>query len=322
MRILIADNLEERTVEGLRGMGAEVEIEPSLSGAALAEAVGGRKPEVLVVRSTQVDAAAMEGGSLRLIVRAGAGVNNIDVQAASDRGIFVSNCPGKNAIAVAELAFGLMLAADRSIAQGAIDLREGRWNKKAHSGGRGLYGSTLGLIGMGQIGQEMVPRARAFGMSVVAHSRFLSPEVAAALQIGRAESIQDVARQADFISLHVPLVPETRGMADAAFIAEMKPGAVLVNTSRAEIVDEPALIAACREGRIRAGLDVMAGEPAAGAGEFSTPLAAVPGITLTHHIGASTLQAQLAVEDGVVRIIHAFRATGQAPNSVNVRRHE
>jgi D-3-phosphoglycerate dehydrogenase len=303
-------------------MGADADFQPHLSGEALAEAVAASAAEVLIVRSTQVPAEAMGGGSLRLIIRAGAGTNTIDVEAASERGILVSNCPGRNAIAVAELAFGLMLAADRSIAQGQIDLREGRWNKKAHSGGRGLFGSTLGLIGLGQIGQEMVPRAKAFGMNVVAHSRFLNPEVAAALQIGRAETPQAVAQEADFLSIHVPMAAETRGMVDAAFIAEMKPGAVLVNTSRAEVVDEAALIEACRAGRIKAGLDVMDGEPAFAEGAFQTPLAGVPGIVLSHHIGASTQQAQLAIADEVVRIVHAFRATGQAPNTVNVRRRE
>lgn len=320
MRVLVADALEKRAIDGLTGIGAEVFLEPDAAGPTLREAVDRHQPQVLVVRSTKVEADALEASPLRLVIRAGAGTNTIDVATASSNGILVANCPGKNAIAVAELAFGLMLAVDRSIPQCAIDLREGKWNKKQHSKGGGLYGATLGLIGMGQIGQEVAPRARAFGMNVVAYSRFLGPEVAAALQIGRAENWQDAARQADFLSLHVPLVPETRGMVNDEFIELMKPGAVLINTSRSEVVDQDALVRACRSGRIRAGLDVMDGEPSFGQGEFRTELADVPGIVCTHHIGASTRQAQEAIADEVVRIVHAFRATGQAPNTVNVAR--
>src|SRR6185369_7888509 len=160
------------------------------------------------VRSTKVTAPMLESGRLSLIVRAGAGYNTIDVKVASARGIYVSNCPGKNSIAVAELAFALIAALDRRIADNVIQLREGKWNKKEFSKARGLYGRTLGLVGLGKIGQEMIPRAKAFGMPVVAWSRSLTPQKAEALGVARMDSPLDVARAADVVSVHVALKPD------------------------------------------------------------------------------------------------------------------
>src|SRR5207248_2193519 len=174
-------------------------------------------PDILVVRGTKVTESMLEAGPVKLVVRAGAGYNTIDVSAASKRGIYVSNCPGKNSIAVAELAFALILALDRRVADNVIALRAGVWNKTEFSKARGLFGRTLGLIGVGQIGREMIPRAQALGLTVIAWSRSLTEEMATELGIQRRESIGDVARDADIVSVHLPLTKETRSMVGKDF---------------------------------------------------------------------------------------------------------
>src|SRR5207249_735728 len=160
----------------------------------------------------QVTRAMLQAGRLSLVVRAGAGYNTIDVESASERGIYIANCPGKNSIAVAELAFGLLLSLDRQIVDNSVDLKRGVWNKKEYSKARGLFGRKLGLIGVGGIGREMIPRARAFGMPVIAWSRSLTPEKADALQIDCRETAIAVAREVDAVSVHVALKPETKGL--------------------------------------------------------------------------------------------------------------
>src|SRR5580700_7292335 len=203
MHVLIADKFEPAGVDGLKAAGCEVTYQPGLKDDALAEAVGRMGPDILVVRSTKVTEAILAAGALKLVVRAGAGYNTIDVAAASRRGIYVSNCPGKNSVAVAELAFALMLALDRRIADNVILLRQGQWNKAEFSKARGLFGRTLGLIGVGRIGREMVPRAKAFGMPVVAWSRSLTPEAARELGVEHRTSPVAVAKAADIVSVHV-----------------------------------------------------------------------------------------------------------------------
>jgi D-3-phosphoglycerate dehydrogenase len=319
MKILVADKFEEAGLEGLRALGAEVLYAPDLHDGTLTTRVEELRPQVLVVRSTQVQAPMMQSGSLGLIVRAGAGVNTIDVETANKRGILVANCPGKNSQAVAELAFGLMLAIDRRIPDNVIQLRQGKWNKKRFSKAKGLCGRTLGLIGMGKIGQEMVPRAKAFGMNVVAQSRWMTPDVAAALNIGRAQSLVEIAALSDVVSVHVSLTPETRGMLGEEFFSRMKPGATFINTSRAEVVVQDAMLKALDEGRIFAGLDVFEGEPSTGEAQYEGPLKDHANVYCTHHIGASTDQAQEAIAHETVRIVREFMQTGIAPNVVNVR---
>src|SRR6185436_19824557 len=159
MKVLVADAFEQSGIDALTAAGCEVLYQPALADAALADALRTTSADVLVVRSTKVTEAMLDAGGLSLIVRAGAGYNTIDVKAASARGIYVSNCPGKNSIAVAELAFGLLLALDRRIADNVADLRAGKWNKKEYSQAHGLYGKTIGIIGLGQIGRELIPRA-------------------------------------------------------------------------------------------------------------------------------------------------------------------
>src|SRR5678815_350271 len=199
MKVLIADKFEQSGRDGLQALGCEISFQPDLKDDALVEAIWQTAPDVLVVRGTKVTEPMLEAGPVQLVVRAGAGYNTIDVAAASRRGIYVSNCPGKNSIAVAELAFALILALDRRIADNVIALRAGQWNKKEFSKARGLFGRTLGLVGLGKIGQEMIPRARAFGMPVIAWSRSLTPERAEELDVEYKVSPQEVARSSDIV---------------------------------------------------------------------------------------------------------------------------
>lgn len=320
MKVLVADKFEESGRSSLQRIGCEVLYHPDAKDDALADAIRETGAEVLVVRSSKVTRAMLEAGGLALVIRAGAGYNTIDVEAASERGISVANCPGKNSVAVAELAFALLLALDRRIPDNVADLRKGVWNKKEYSKARGLFGSTLGLIGVGGIGREMIPRARAFGMPVVAWSRSLTTERAREIGVERKETPEEVARTADAVSVHVALKPETKGLIGAAFFAAMKPGAFFLNTSRAEVVDEAALAKAVSERGIRAGLDVFAAEPAGGSGSFPGGLFGDHRVIGTHHIGASTDQAQEAISAETVRIVREYMETGRAPNVVNLAR--
>src|SRR5437667_4478653 len=320
MKILIADKFEQSGRDGLQALGCEISFQPDLKDASLVTAIKDSGADVLVVRSTEVSEKALDAGSLKLVVRAGAGYNTIDVAAASRRGIYISNCPGKNSIAVAELAFALILALDRHIADNVIALRRGEWNKKEFSKARGLFGRTLGLVGVGKIGQEMIPRARAFGMPVVVWSRSLTDEKAAVLGVERRDSPLDVAREADVVSVHVALKSDTRMLIGPDFFQAMKGGAYFINTSRGEVVDQSALVEAIHSKGIRAGLDVFAIEPTSAVAEFTDPIAKEASVYGTHHIGASTDQAQEAIAAETVHIIQSFKETGQVPNVVNLAR--
>jgi D-3-phosphoglycerate dehydrogenase len=302
----------------------------------LTQAIASTAADVLVVRGTRVTAPMLDAGRLSLIVRAGAGYNTIDVAGASTRGIYVSNCPGKNAIAVAELAFALILAVDRRIPDNVAELRAGTWNKKQFSKAQGLFGRTLALLGVGAIGQEMIRRAAGFGMNVVIWSRRfdgldrplseleareLGVEPALrTIAINLAPTPADAAARGDVVSLHVALSPDTKQLVNAALLARMKPGAMLINTARGEVVDSAALAAAVKERGLRVGLDVYANEPAAATAPFSDALAALPGVYGTHHIGASTDQAQEAIAAETVRIVRSYKETGRVPNVVNLAR--
>jgi D-3-phosphoglycerate dehydrogenase len=320
MKVLVADKFEQSGRDGLQALGCDVSYQPDLKDEALATAIADVSPDVLIVRGTKVTEPMLAAGPIKLVVRAGAGYNTIDVAAASKRGIYVSNCPGKNSIAVAELAFALILALDRRIVDNVVALRRGEWNKKEFSKARGLFGRTLGLIGVGKIGQEMISRAAAFGMPVVAWSRSLTPERAADLGITYKESPKAVAAEADVVSLHLALNSETRNLIDAEFFNAMREGAYLINTARGEVVDQQALVNAMKTRGIRAGLDVYAAEPTSATGEFSDDIGKAEGLYGTHHIGASTDQAQEAIAAETVRIIRQFKETGQVPNVVNLAR--
>jgi len=319
MKILVADAFEKSGLDGLAALGCEVLYEPKLEGAALGARLAETGAEVLVVRGTKVGAPEIEAASgLALIVRAGAGVNTIDIRAASARAIAVSNCPGKNAIAVAELTWGLILALDRRIVEQTNDLKAGIWNKALYGKARGLAGRTLGVVGLGAIGLEVVARAKAFGMPVVAWSRSLDDDRASRLGVARADSVHALAAASDVVTVHCALTKETKGMLDAKFFEAMKPGAFFVNTSRGDVVDQPALEAAIAEKGLRAGLDVFAKEPAGGTGAFEDGIARLPAVIGTHHVGASTEQAQNAIAEETVRIVAAFASTGDVPNAVNL----
>ena len=336
MKVLIADKFEKSGIDGLKAAGCEVVSDPDLKDEALREAIGTSSADVLVVRSTKVTAAMLDAGRLSLIVRAGAGYNTIDVAAASRRGIYVSNCPGKNAIAVAELAFALILALDRRVPDNVAELRAGQWNKKEYSKAQGLFGRTLGLLGVGSIGQEMIRRAAGFGLDVVLWSRRFAGErrpiteqearelgIESALRqvaIELEPTPEDVAARADVLSIHLALGPETKGLVNAQLLQRLPAGAILINTARGEVVDAAAVADAVRDRGLRVGLDVFANEPAGATGAFADPLLAQPGVYGTHHIGASTEQAQEAIAAETVRIITTYKETGRVPNVVNLAR--
>jgi D-3-phosphoglycerate dehydrogenase len=320
MKVLVADKFEQSGRDGLQAIGCDVSYQPDLKDDALVNAIAETAPDVLVVRGTKVTDPMLAAGPIKLIVRAGAGYNTIDVASASKRGIYVSNCPGKNSIAVAELAFALILALDRRVVDNAVALRRGEWNKKEFSKARGLFGRTLGLIGVGKIGQEMIARAQAFGMPVIAWSRSLTPLRAAELEITHMESPQAVAAAADVVSVHLALNNETRNLINADFFNAMREGAYFINTARGEVVDQQALANAIKTRGIRAGLDVYAAEPTSAVGEFNDEIVKEEGLYGTHHIGASTDQAQEAIAAETVRIVKQFKETGQVPNVVNLAR--
>ncbi len=317
MKILIADKLSNSAVKALEQLGATVTVNPDASAQTLPGVIG--DAEVLVVRSTQVTAATIEAApALSLIIRAGAGVNTIDLAAANSRGIHVANCPGKNNDAVAELAIGLMIAADRRIVDATVELRAGAWNKKEYSKARGLKGRTLGIIGLGAIGKSVARRAHGLEMNVIAWSRSLTPAAAEELKIGWCATPCDVAAQADVISVHVAGNKETKQMLDAAFFAALKKGALFINTSRGDVVNTAALKAAIKEKGLRVALDVFENEPAPGVAPFADcELAALT--VCTPHIGASTDQSSEAIADEVVNIVRSYSATGKPLNAVNIR---
>lgn len=319
MKILIADKFPPASVDRLQEMGLEVDIKPDLKADTLADELRRFQPEILVVRSTRVEESHLGAApGLALVIRAGAGVNTIDVESASRRAIHVANCPGKNSIAVAELAFAHLLAMDRRLVDAALDLRRGVWNKKEYSRARGVFGSTLGILGMGRIGQEMASRGRAFGMKVVAWSRSLTPESAGELGVEYAATPLQVAAECDVLSIHLALNDDTRHLVGAEVLAALPAGALVINTSRGGVMDQEALAREIQARGLRAALDVFADEPAAGQGNLDPALFTLAGVQGTHHIGASTAQAQEAVADEVLRIVRSFRGEGTVPNCVNL----
>ena len=318
MKVLIADKFEKVGIDGLKELGCTVVSQPDVKAEELPAKIREIDPHILIVRSTKVTADSLKAGTaLTLVIRAGAGIDTIDVATASARGIFVSNCPGKNSIAVAELVMALLLSLDRRVPDQVAELRAGRWNKGEYAKARGLYGRTLGIVGLGQIGREVAARAQAFGMRVVAWSRSLTHEEADRIGVTYAQTPLEVARLSDAVSINCAANAETKHLVNAEFLAAMRPGAYLINTSRGSVVDEAALERAVREQGLRAGLDVFQPEPAGSTGEITNSIVRTPGVYGTHHVGASTEQAQVAIAHEVIRIVEAFRATGEVPNVVN-----
>lgn len=316
MKVLLADTLPQSTIDNLTALGVQVINKPKLKAEELAGAID--DADVLVVRSTEVHSDCISTAkNLSLIIRAGAGVNNIDMKAANARGIYVSNCPGKNSIAVAELAMGLLLSLDRKIPDNVVDLRNSKWNKSEYSKADGIFGKTVGVIGVGQIGQEFIKRAKAFGLNVVAWSRSLTQEKADKLGVKRAEFLEEMIPMCDVVSMHLALKPETKKIFTKEMIAAMKPNAIFLNTSRWEVVDEEALFEAAKAGKIRVGADVFSGEPEDKSSPFTNKLASLPNVYGTHHIGASTEQAQNAIADETVAIVKQYKERGTVKNWVN-----
>lgn len=340
MKVLVADKFEKSGLDGLQNIGCEVIYNPDLKDDSLVKAVRDTGADVLVVRSTKVTEPMLDTGRLSLVVRAGAGYDNVDMKAASERGIYVANCPGKNSVAVAELAFGLILALDRRIPDNVADLRAGKWNKKEYSKARGLHGRTLGILGFGNIGQEMARRAQAFGMHLCIWSEMGVEVDRSGLPIDMpllvrlrpssgypvepfaevCETPQEVAEKSDILSVHIGLSDRTRKLVNKDVLGRMKPGSFFVNTSRGEIVDYDDLAAAVKERNLRVALDVYAKEPSSPQGEFADPIVQLPNVYGTHHIGASTDQAQEAIAAETVRIIRAYQETGRVQNVVNLSR--
>ncbi|MBD8871163.1 NAD(P)-dependent oxidoreductase [Nocardioides donggukensis] len=320
MHLLFADRLPEQTLAGLEERGHTCVMEPALTAEDLPGRIAGY--DVLVVRSTKVPSAVFEAADrLALVIRAGAGTNTIDTDAAATRGVLVSNVPGRNAAAVAELTLGLLLAIDRRIPDTVADLREGRWDKQRYSKADGLLGKTMAIIGLGSIGLAVAERAAAFGIhlqSLAKPSRSAyAAERAEELGIAMCDSMAELLSTSDIVTLHVPSHDDTRRLVDEGFLGAMRDGAILLNTSRGDVVDEPALLAALDAGRLRAGLDVFADEPGSGQAQWESPLARHPQVVATHHIGASTEQAQRAIAAGVTEIVDAFVA-GEARHCVNL----
>lgn len=323
MNILVADKLESSAIAGLEDLGHSVMLRAELTPETLPAACAELQPAVIIVRSTKVHADAMDaaGDALKMIIRAGAGYDNIDCSAAHERGVAVCNCPGMNAVAVAELTIGHLISLDRRLPEQDRSLRDGKWNKKAFGKSLGLKGRSLLVVGTGAIGIEVIKRARAFEMKVSAQSRSLTEEMARAMGVGwvpySREALLDRVGKFDAVSVHVPVTDDSRGMCNEEFFRAMKPGGYFINTSRGAIVDEGALARAVSERGIRAGLDVYNGQPGEPVAEWRPTLADLDGVQFTHHCGASTEQAQEAVAGEVVRIVRIFGDRGTFEHCVN-----
>jgi len=319
MKVLIADKFEKHGLASMRSAGFDVTCDPELKGDTLTAAIRAVDPDVLIVRSTKVTSDMLHAGAkLKLVIRAGSGFDTIDVSAATGRNIRVCTCPGKNSVAVAELTLGLMIALDRRIVDETSDLRQGVWNKKEYSKARGLKGRTLGIVGLGRIGYEVARRARAFDMHLIYSDVIEHKEMEQELGLSRV-SMDKLIEESDFITLHVPGEADTHHLIGQVQLERMKPTAFVINCSRGGVVDEVALGEAVRNGTIAgAALDVYEIEPAATDKEFKDPIRNVPHVYGTHHVGASTDQAQEAVADEVVKIVKTFKETGKFLNCVNM----
>jgi len=312
MHVVIADQLSSSAIEILRTVpGFTVDARPGRPAAELAKDLA--DADALVVRSaTQVDAKLIAAAPrLRVIARAGTGVDNVDVSAATDRGIVVMNAPGANSVSVAEHAWALMLALSRSIGAADATMKRGVWDKKRLTGAE-MRGKTLGVIGLGRIGQEVTNRARAFGMVVLAHDPFISEQVAATMG-AELVSLDDLCARSDYITLHIPATAETRNLFDATRLAACKPGLRIINTARGELIDEAALADAIKRGHVAgAGLDVFSVEPPA-----DQSLVGLPQVVATPHIAASTVEAQELVGIETAMGVRDFLRDGAIRNAVN-----
>lgn len=317
-RILVADAFESVGLQALRDLGCETLHEPMLTSEQLPARVAELQPEVLVVRETAVTASVIEASQrLSLIVQAGAGTEEIDVAAASKRGVFVSNCPGRNAHAVAELAWALVLACDRRVPDQVVSLREGRWDRADFLKAAGIHGRTMGIVGLGQVGMEIARRAKTFGMGVVAWSRHLTEDKADSAGVHFCANIVNLAKLSDVVCVCVAANEQTDGLIGEKFVNAMKHDSILVNISSGRVLDEGAIAAAVKSRGLRVGLDVFAREPETDKAAFDNALIKLPGVYGTMHVAASTDQAAHAVASETVRTIREWLDKGTAPNCVN-----
>ncbi len=323
MRLLIADKLHPRAVEELRTLPVDVLYEPELTKETLESKLHG--VGILVVRSKEVTRKAIESAlMLNLIVRAGAETATIDVKAASERGIYVANCPGKNSSAVAELVFGLLISIDRRIPDGVASLRAGKWERIEYAKAEGLIGKTIGIAGLGAIGRDVAMRAKAFGMHPIAWSRSLSAARAADLGIGYAATIEELASKSDILTVHLALNDRTRGIMSRRVFDVMPKRGIFINCARPDLVDYEAMSDAIKNRGLRVGLDVVPNEPRgkkeipADLFNLVAPSATGGFLYATPHIAASTDQAQLSIATETVRVIRSFLLEGEVPNVVNV----
>jgi D-3-phosphoglycerate dehydrogenase len=317
MNVLIADTLAPSAVRRLSDLGFEVSNRPDLSSDDLPKEIA--KTDVLIVRSTRVTKDTFAAApNLALVVRAGAGVNTIDLEAAGSSGVYVANCPGKNADAVAELAIGLLISADRRIPAATAALASGKWRKKEFQKATGLKGRTLGILGFGTIGRATAERAKALGMRILVWSRSMTGERAESAGVDFAATPLSLAQDSDAVSVHLAGTAETRHLVDSSFFQAMREGAILVNTSRGDVVDTAALRSAVEARGLRVAMDVYENEPGSGTADFAAGDLIQLLAAATPHIGASTAQASEAIADEAVRVVQAFKETGLPVNAVNV----
>jgi D-3-phosphoglycerate dehydrogenase / 2-oxoglutarate reductase len=323
MRVLVADKLHPRALEELRTLPVDVLYEPELTKETLESKISG--VGILVVRSKEVTRKAIESArQLNLIVRAGAETSTIDVKAASERGIYVANCPGKNSSAVAELVFGLLVAIDRRIPDAAMSLRSGKWERLEYGKAEGLYGKTIGIAGLGAIGRDVASRAKSFGLHPLGWSRSLTPARAQELGIERVGTLDELASRSDILTVHLALNERTRQVFNRKIFGLMPKRAIFINCARPDLVDYEAMRAAIKEKGLRVGIDVVPNEPRGKreipADLFNESIPSANGGFLygTPHIAASTDQAQLAIASETVRVIRSFLLEGHVPNVQNV----
>ncbi len=310
--------METEPLDELRVLGVQIVPRPDLTKETLPGALA--DVDILVVRGTEVSAAAIaRAPKLNLIIRAGAGTGAVDVVAASERGIYVANCPGRNAHAVAELVMGLILAADRRIVDAASDLRAGRWEKGKYAEAPGLYGRRIGVAGLGAVGREVLTRARSFGLTPTAWSRSLTQSRAARLEVGHAASIERLSATSDVLTVHLPLTAQTKGIVGRRALEALPEGAIVINAARAELFDVDALSELIPAKKLRVAFDVFPDEPGGNSAPFASGLVAAGAIG-TPHIGASTVQAQRAVAQEIARIVRCFLTEEDVPNVVNIAR--
>ena len=312
VKVLIADKFPEKYVKEFESLDLNVVYSPALGENDLPDAA--KDADILIVRSTIVNVETIKSSkNLNLIIRAGAGVNNIAISTANEQGIYVANCPGKNSVAVAELTMGLMISLDRSIPDNVIDFRAGTWNKAKYSKAEGLKGKTLGIIGVGSIGKEVANRAIAFGMNV--YGKDISR--IEGVQIKDFSEMDKLLPLCDIISIHLPATSQTKGLFNKEMFSYIKPNSLLINTSRSDIIDEEAMLEAIKEKNIRVAVDVFKDEPESKTGEVHSKLRDNPNIYVTHHIGASTSQAQDAVAEETVNIVKHYLHSGIIDHWVN-----